>query len=110
MRPYRLVTNCSQRLAELAAAHVGVPWDAVVSAEAAGWYKPDPRPYQAGCRALGVEPGAALFVAGSPHDVPGAAGAGLPVLWVNRRGLPAPAGAHPIATVPTLDGLVEYLG
>ena len=105
-----VVTNCSQRLAEQAAANVPVAWDAVVSAERAGVYKPEPRAYLAGCAALGVPPAEALFVAGSPHDVPGAAGAGLAVLWVNRRHLPPPAGAQPLAIAPTLAALEPLLG
>ncbi len=105
-----IVTNCSQALAELAAARVGVAWDAVVSAERAGCYKPDRRAYLAGCAALCLPPEACLFVAGSPHDVPGAVAAGMPVYWVNRRGLPAPPRAGALVVAPTLEGLPATLG
>lgn len=105
-----VVTNTSQRLAELAAARLEIPWAAVTSAEKAGHYKPDPRAYRAGAEAAGGAPGSVLFVAGSAHDVTGAAAAGLPVYWANRRRLPVPTGAHPIADEPDLRALPELLG
>ncbi len=106
-----IVTNCSQRLGELAAARVGAPFDAVVTAEAAGYYKPDSRAYLAGCQAVGVPPEAALFVAGSPHDLPGADGAGLDVLWANRRDRPMPPGVRPpVAVARGLEPLAAILG
>ncbi len=51
-----VLTNCSQRLAQIAAANVPVRWDAVISAEQAGFYKPHPSAYEAGCRAAGERP------------------------------------------------------
>src|SRR5450830_712265 len=35
-----VVTNCSQRLGERAAARLGIDWDVVVTSEEAGFYKP----------------------------------------------------------------------
>src|SRR5205085_96699 len=80
-RRLAIVTNCSQRLAELAAARTGGVFEQVVSAERAGVYKPDPRPYRFAAAALGLPPERILFVAGSAHDVPGATRAGMPVYW-----------------------------
>src|SRR3984893_12916440 len=40
------VTNCSEELGPKAFACTGVEFDVVVTAERAGYYKPDPRPYQ----------------------------------------------------------------
>ena len=104
-----VVTNCSQRLAELAASKVGVNWDAIVSAEQAGFYKPHPVPYRAGCAALGFSPEHVLFVAGSAHDVPAATGGGLKVYWANRRAASAPKGAKPWKTAPDLGELPALL-
>jgi 2-haloacid dehalogenase len=95
-----LVTNTSADLARRAAAKLGVEIDLLVSAESVGFYKPRPEPYRAGMEA--GQP--ALFVAGSPGDVPGAEGAGLPVIWHNRVGAPA-AGGEPLAVIETLDPL-----
>jgi len=95
--PTIVVTNCSQRLAEAAASATGHRFHAIVSAERAGDYKIEPRAYQAGLAALDdMAPSEVLFVAGSPHDVPGAGAVGMPVYWSNRfadevlRGAPAP--------------------
>ena len=96
-----LVTNTSEDLARRAAAKLGVEVDVLISAEAVDVYKPRPEPYRAAMTALGV-PG--LFVAGSAGDVPGAQGAGLPVIWHNRVGAPA-AGGEPLAVIETLDPL-----
>ena len=67
----------------------------MITAERAGFYKPRPEPYRAALAALGTRPERTLFVAGSASDVPGARGAGMPVFWHNRIGLPARDGAVP---------------
>lgn len=107
--PLVVVTNTSQRLAEVAAARIGVPFTAIVSAESARVYKPDPRAYAAGAEAAGGRPDEVLFVAGSGHDVTGASVAGHPVYWANRRGLPLPEGGAPVAVEPTLARLGELV-
>jgi 2-haloacid dehalogenase len=94
-----VVTNCSEELGQRTAARVGVRFDTVVTAEAAGAYKPRPEPYKLALDRLGVQPSRALFVAGSPNDITGAAGAGMSVWWHNRLQLPlgeheAPAAEH----------------
>lgn len=102
-------TNCSIPLGRRAAARCGVPFDAVVTSEEAGFYKPRPEPYQAVLKALGVTPAEALFVAGSPSDVPGAAAVGMRVVWHNRVGLPPREGAEPLREARTLDAALEGL-
>jgi 2-haloalkanoic acid dehalogenase type II len=105
-----VVTNCSRRLGALAAARLGVRWDCVVTAEDAGAYKPDPRPYRLALAQLGVTPGAAAFVAGSGYDLFGTAALGLATYWHNRAGLARPDGAPPAALEsPTLDALPAWL-
>jgi 2-haloacid dehalogenase len=105
-----VVTNCSQRLAEQAAAATGCRFDVVMSAERAGVYKTDPRAYRSGLDALGVPAERVLFVAGSAHDVPGAGWVGMPVYWSNRQGLPVPPGPAPLVDAPNLYGLPALLG
>lgn len=109
-RRLAIVTNCSQRLAEIAAAATGGTFELIMSAERAGYYKTDPRAYLAAAQALGLEPADILFVGGSAHDVPGAAGAGMKVYWSNRQGLPVPAGAPmPLVNSPDLSALPQFL-
>jgi len=101
-----VVTNCSERLGRAAAGLVGVPFDVVVTAEAAGCYKPDPRPYRMALAQLGLPPERVLFVAGSGYDLIGTHRCGLDTYWHNRAGLRAPPGAPaPLVESRVLDDL-----
>ena len=93
--PFAIVTNCSEVLSRIAAARTGAAFDAVVTAERAGFYKPHPAPYRLALAELGAAPQDCLFVAGSPYDLFGAGALGLPVFWHNRVGVPLPPGAPP---------------
>jgi 2-haloalkanoic acid dehalogenase type II len=105
-----VVTNCSARLGRLAAARLRTNWDVVVTAEEAGFYKPDPRPYRLALDRLGVAAADAAFVAGSGYDVFGTSAVGLRTYWHNRVGLARPDGA-PAAEKESadLDDLVPWL-
>ncbi|MGE0555535.1 MAG: HAD-IA family hydrolase [Gemmatimonadales bacterium] len=108
--PLAVVTNCSDALAAPLVAKLGVPLRAVITAEAAGWYKPHPEPYRLAIEALGEPASRILFVAGSPNDIGGAGGVGLPVFWHNRLGLPLPpTTASPIGTAASLAPLLELV-
>jgi 2-haloacid dehalogenase len=104
-----VVTNCSNRLGREAASILPIRWDAVVTAEEAGTYKPDPRPYQLALERLDVLPGDAAFVAGSSYDMFGTAAVGLRTYWHNGIGLPLVTGApRPEIESPTLDSLAAW--
>ena len=103
-----IVTNCSERLGALAAARAGT-FDLVMTAERAGAYKPDPRPYRAALDALTLQRKRVLFVAGSAHDVGGASRAGMDVYWANRGRVPAPSDATAMREEEDLRGLIEVL-
>jgi len=104
------VTNCSERLGRMAIAKAGVEFDAVVIAERAGAYKPDPRPYKLALDELNIAPGKALFVAGSVFDVNGAGAMGMDVYWHNRARLPRPEHAPAlIAEHRTLEPLTSIV-
>ena len=106
--PLAVATNCSVALGRQAAALVGVPLAAVVTAAEAGFYKPRPEPYRLLLDRLGTDPARTLFVAGSPADIPGASGVGMPVFWHNRAGLPFVAdAARPLLVADTLHPLAE---
>ncbi|KXU83476.1 haloacid dehalogenase [Paraburkholderia monticola] len=105
-----VVTNCSTRLGSQAAALLPVQWDAIVTAEEAGVYKPDPQPYRLALDKLGVEPGRAAFVAGSSYDMFGTAAVGLRTYWHNHIGLPPVDGAPaPEIEAASLDRLEPWL-
>jgi 2-haloalkanoic acid dehalogenase type II len=107
--PLGIVTNCSQRLGEIAAARAGGPFATVVTAEAVGCYKPRPETYRAVLAALNVDPARVLFVAGSPADVPGARKAGMTVYWHNRIGLKPLDDTVPDFTEASLQRLLELV-
>jgi 2-haloalkanoic acid dehalogenase type II len=88
-----IVTNCSERLGRDAAAKLGVPFDVIVTSERAGFYKPDPAPYQLALSELGLNPSEVLFVAGSGFDLIGTSRVGLDTYWHNRVGLQRPLAA-----------------
>jgi 2-haloacid dehalogenase len=105
-----VVTNCSITLGRQAAERVGVPFSVVVTSEETGYYKPQPQSYRAALDRLGTDPARTLFVAGSPADIPGAAGVGMPVFWHNRAGLPFVADtARPLLIADTLHPLGELV-
>ena len=83
--PYAFVTNCSAELGVVAAGRSGLAPAFTLSAEEAGWYKPDPRTYRQACRLLGTAPGHTAFVAGSAYDADGARAAGMPTWFITRR-------------------------
>jgi 2-haloacid dehalogenase len=93
-----VVTNCSDELAARAIASTRIAFDVVVTAERAGFYKPDPRPYEMALDELGVAPGRCLFVAGSAYDLFGTNKIGIPTYWHDRIGMtPPPDAPEPIA-------------
>ncbi len=107
---YRLgvVTNCSEVLGRRAAALMQVPFECIVTAERAGFYKPDPAPYLLALRDLGLPAERVLFVAGSGFDLIGTARIGMTTLWHNRVGLASPQGAPAAAAeAATLRPMVE---
>ena len=89
-----IVTNCSKRLGQLAARRAG-EFELVVTAEEAGAYKPDPRPYRLALERMRLDASRVLFVAGSAHDVGDVA---------------APSDATAIVTSPDLLRLPELAG
>jgi 2-haloalkanoic acid dehalogenase type II len=104
-----IVTNCSRKLGRLAAFRAG-RFELVVTAEEAGAYKPDPLPYRMALDRLGLDPAEVLFVAGSAHDVGGAARVGMDVYWANRGGAAAPTDGTALREEPDFRGLLETLG
>ncbi len=105
-----VVTNCSEALGATAVACTGVEFDVVVTAERAGYYKPDPHPYEQALAELGMTANRCLFVAGSAYDLFGASRIGLPTYWHDRIGMTPPANApKPLAYHRTLRPLLDVV-
>ncbi|MBX6320823.1 MAG: haloacid dehalogenase type II [Rhodospirillaceae bacterium] len=66
------------------ARHAGLPWDAVLGAEIARAYKPQPEVYRASVEAAGLAPAEAMMVAAHAYDLAAAAACGLKTALVPR--------------------------
>lgn len=66
------------------AKHSGLPWDAVLSAELAHQYKPDPEVYLTAADLLGLEPAQVMMVAAHKGDLRAAAAIGFKTAYVPR--------------------------
>jgi 2-haloalkanoic acid dehalogenase type II len=88
-----------------------VTFEAVVTSQGAGAYKPAARIFEHALWRLDLDRVDAVFVGDSPaSDILGGSRAGLRTIWVNRRGTEYPEGyPAPDATVADLTGLLELL-
>jgi len=75
------------------ARHNQIHWDAVLGAEIAGNYKPNPIVYQASVKALGLKPSEVMMVAAHSFDLKAAADQGLRTAFVARPQEYGPVGA-----------------
>ena len=70
-------------------------FEVAVTAERAGFYKPDPAPYRLALSELQLDTSEVMFVAGSGFDLIGTARVGLDTYWHNRVDIARPAAAPP---------------
>ena len=95
-RRFPLVTCSNGHIALLVnmARHAGLPWDAILGAEVAQAYKPDPAAYQRTAQALDIASGELCLVAAHHGDLFAARAAGLQTAFIHRPleygGAPAP--------------------
>ena len=78
------LSNGNLSLLVAMAKHAGLPWDAVLSAELFGRFKPDPAVYLGAARLLGLAPAQVLMVAAHPSDLVAAQRAGLKTAYIPR--------------------------
>jgi 2-haloacid dehalogenase len=83
----------------------GLPWDAVLSAELAGHYKPDPEVYIKAAELLSLPIEQVMMVAAHPGDLRAAARTGMRTAYVHRP-LERGPGREPNVVVP---GDFDYL-
>ncbi len=88
---YRLVALSNGEpdyLAHLAHNRIEFEFDAIISVEEAGAFKPHPGVYRSAARILNAEPGEIMMVAAHSFDIMGARVSGYRGAYVNRYGLP----------------------
>lgn len=85
-RKYVLATLSNGNVALLVnmAKRAGLPWDAVLGAEVARHYKPQPEAYLTTVDLLGLLPAQCMMVAAHPADLVSAATCGLRTAYVSR--------------------------
>lgn len=88
--------------------------DAILSAELAGSYKPDPRVYLRAVALLGCEPGEVAMVAAHGDDLVAASAVGLQTIFVRRPGewggVPVEQPPPGMTTADDLEQLADQLG
>ncbi len=85
-------------------------FDALVSTDANGTYKPDPRAYRLGMERLRLARHEILFAAFGGWDAVGAKAFGYPTVWVNRFNQPLEQlGVRPDESFTDLKGLLEFV-
>jgi 2-haloacid dehalogenase len=99
------------------ARHGGLGFDAILSAELFGHYKPDPEVYLGACRLLDLPPEAVMMVAAHPSDLRAAAACGLRTAYIPRPDEQGPGGSMEAASdgefdvvAPSLVALAARLG
>lgn len=92
----------------VAAAGLEGCFDAILSVDAVGAYKADPRVYDLVTTHFRVYPEAVSFQSSNRWDVAGAAACGLRAVWINRGGAADEyADMPPAAVLPSLEGLSD---
>jgi len=102
---YMIATLSNGNVSQLVALakHGGLPWDAVLSAEFSGHYKPDPEVYLGAASLLSLEPEQVLMVAAHPGDLQAAAGVGFRTAFVTRTLENGPERAADAPSFPNAD-------
>jgi 2-haloacid dehalogenase len=96
--------------AAAASAGLSALFDAVLSVEEVGVFKPDPRTYQLAVDRLGVPAERICFISTNAWDAAGAAFFGFRVAWLNRFGQqPERLPGRPAAVIAGLDELPSLL-
>ncbi|MGY1682185.1 haloacid dehalogenase type II [Geodermatophilus sp. SYSU D01176] len=106
------LTNGSVQVPErlLGGAGIRDRFEALLSVEDAGAWKPARTAYEYAVRTCGTDPADMLMVAVHPWDIDGAARAGLTTAWINRTGAPYPESLTPPSLRATgLTDLAEQL-
>lgn len=106
------IANFSPRMLKANAEHAGIAdlFDELLSTQANGTYKPDPRAYALGMEHLKLRKGEIVFAAFGGWDAYGAKSFGYTTYWVNRFHLPMEElGLEPDGTSDNLEGLLKFV-
>jgi len=80
-----ILSNGDRDMLETARPYIGFDFDAVISVEEAGYFKPHFTTYAKACEILGEDPSRILFVANHAFDCIGAKASGMRTAFIDRR-------------------------
>ena len=89
-----ILSNGDRDMLNNAAPYVGFEFDATISVEEAGYFKPHFATYRKAAEILGEDPACILHVANHPFDCIGAKAAGMQAAYIDRRKRPFGATPH----------------
>jgi 2-haloacid dehalogenase len=101
------LSNGNVRLMVDMARRAGLAWDAILGAEVARAYKPQPEAYDSAARMLALDPGECLMVAAHPADLAAARARGFRTAYVHRPLERGPGREPPRPAVGTFDFEVD---
>ena len=110
---YRLaiLSNGDPDMLEAAKPHIGFEFDAVISVEEAGYFKPHHATYAKASERLGTDRSSILFVANHAFDCIGAKAYGTRTAFIDRRGRPfGDSPHHPDLIVKDFRELARMMG
>jgi 2-haloacid dehalogenase len=108
--PLAVLSNGDPDMLEAGQRHHGIAFDHVISAAAAGAFKPHVATYRKAAEIVGVGLGEVLFVANHAFDCIGAKAAGMRTAFIDRRGRPFGMTPYrPDLIVPTMRELADRL-
>jgi 2-haloacid dehalogenase len=111
--PLAILSNGSPRMLEAAlqSSRLAPLFQHVLSVDTVKIYKPSPRVYELGPRALGLPAREILFVSSNGWDIAGAKAFGYRTCWCNRAGAPLDVlGETPDIEVCRLDEIPDRIG
>lgn len=108
-----ILSNGTPRMLEAVVRNAGLDglFDAVLSVEEVGIYKPSRKVYQLAVDRLGISKGNICFLSSNAWDAYAASAFGMQVVWCNRyRQRPERLPGKPDGEIRSLDGLPALLG
>lgn len=105
-----IISNVDDDIVAQSLSYMGTAIDFLITAERAGFYKPDPEPFKLAIELIGLPPADILHAAfGYKYDLRPASELGMSTCFVNRSGLALPEGFAPDLIVTSIADLAEAL-
>ncbi len=106
-----ILSNGNREMLDPMVAASGLAFEAVLSVDAVGVFKPDARVYELVEKRCGVKPANVCFLSSNCWDAHGAAHFGFKTVWINRAGAPDDGlPGKPVAQIRDLSFLPSLLG